>query len=107
MRGAEGGAVRQEGGGGGAPSLYTHEFAYSFRVGICPAALAILKSWMWGPAHPSLPATAGDHWTGGSLSSPALAHLEAVSLHPLSHIPFSAPAALRWLILGSTPQLCL
>lgn len=35
-----------------------------------------------GPAHPSLPATAGDRWTGGCLCSRALAHLETVSLHP-------------------------
>lgn len=37
--GAPAGAERRS------PSPCTHGFAYSFRVGICPAALAILKSW--------------------------------------------------------------
>lgn len=83
--GAPAGAARRT------PSPCTRGFACSFRVGICPAALAILKSWMWEPA---LPAMAGDHWTGGSLSSRALAHLEAVSLHRLSRLPLPAPAVL-------------
>ena len=57
-------------------------------------------------ANPSQPPNCGRSPLERRLSR-ALAHLEAVSLHPLSHLPLSAPAVLGWLILGSTPQLCL
>lgn len=90
---------------GGLPHSAHMDVHAVFEEGICPAALATLKSWSWGLAHPSLPATAGDHWTGGSLGFHALAHLEAVSFHLFSHIPPPFSSCSWWLILGKYPSV--